>query len=457
MKIKDKRFLIVGAGISGIKSALFLKKRGGTVFVNDIKPQASLEKEVKILEENSIPYLFGEHREEFFLNQNYIIVSPGVPHRTELFNKARERGIEILGEIELASRFISTPIIAITGTNGKTTTTTLIGEILKGAGKDVFVGGNIGTPLIEYAEDDSKDLVVLEVSSFQLETISHFHPYGAILLNITPDHLDRYDGMEDYAEAKMRIFENQESFDFAVINVDDPWVNRYKYGILSEILPFSIKKELKKGAYYREEKIILRHQLLKGEEVINSKDIALKGLHNMENVMASLLTAIELGIELDSIRETLAKFTGLHHRVEFVDEIKGVSFYNDSKGTNVGATEKALAGFNEKVVLILGGRDKGGDYTFLKEEIKRVVKTIVAIGEAKEKIYNQLRDLVPVVISEGFEEAVKIAFNIAEKGDIVLLSPACSSFDMFSSYVERGNKFVEIVKKMKEELSYKDR
>lgn len=456
MQIKEKKFLVVGAGISGIKSALFLKKNGGVVFVNDNKPLDNLKNEAKILEENSIPFYFGGHKEEFFLDKDCIIVSPGVPHNTDLFNKARKKGIEIIGEMELASRFISTPIIAITGTNGKTTTTTLIGEILKNAGKNVFVGGNIGNPLIEYADDDSKDLVVLEVSSFQLETISHFHPYGAILLNITPDHLDRYDGMEGYAEAKMRIFENQETFDFAVINEDDFWIKKYKYGILSEVFSFSVKNEVKRGAFYKDNKIILRHPLLSNEEIILAKDIALKGLHNMENVMASVITALELGIDLESIKQTLKRFSGLHHRVEFVDEINGVKFYNDSKGTNVGATEKALAGFNDKVVLILGGRDKGGDYTFLNDEIRRIVKKIIAIGEAKDKIYQQLKDIIPVIKEESFESAIRTAYKNAEEGEIVLLSPACSSFDMFSSYVERGNKFVEIVKKMKEEFSGKD-
>lgn len=456
MQIKEKKFLVVGAGISGIKSALFLKKNGGDVFVNDNKPLDNLKNEAKILEENSIPFYFGGHKEEFFLDKDCIIVSPGVPHNTDLFNKARKKGIEIIGEMELASRFISTPIIAITGTNGKTTTTTLIGEILKNAGKNVFVGGNIGNPLIEYADDDSKDLVVLEVSSFQLETISHFHPYGAILLNITPDHLDRYDGMEGYAEAKMRIFENQETFDFAVINEDDFWIKKYKYGILSEVFSFSVKNEVKRGAFYKDNKIILRHPLLSNEEIILAKDIALKGLHNMENVMASVITALELGIDLESIKQTLKRFSGLHHRVEFVDEINGVKFYNDSKGTNVGATEKALAGFNDKVVLILGGRDKGGDYTFLNDEIRRIVKKIIAIGEAKDKIYQQLKDIIPVIKEESFESAIRTAYKNAEEGEIVLLSPACSSFDMFSSYVERGNKFVEIVKKMKEEFSGKD-
>lgn len=456
MQIKGKKFLIVGAGISGIKSALFLKKHGGEVFVNDIKPLEKLQNESKILEENSIPFFFGEHRKEFFLNRDYIIVSPGVPHKNSLFKMAIENNAEIMGEMELASRFISTPIIAITGTNGKTTTTTLIGEILKDAGKDIFVGGNIGNPLIEYADDDSKDLVVLEVSSFQLETIRHFHPYGAILLNITPDHLDRYDGMEDYAEAKMRIFENQESFDFAVTNNDDHWIKKYKYGILSELFFFSTKEEVKKGAFLKENEIVIRHPILKNEEKIKVEEIALKGLHNMENVMASVITALELGIDLETIKGTLKRFQGLHHRVEFVEEINGIKFYNDSKGTNVGATEKALAGFREKVILILGGRDKGGDYTFLSDEIKRIVKLIVAIGEAKDKIYDQLKDIVKVIKEESFEGAIKTSYQNAEKGEVVLLSPACSSFDMFSSYVERGNKFVEIVKKLKEETSGKD-
>ncbi len=453
MKVKDKRFLIVGAGISGIKSALFLKSRGGEVLVNDIKPPEQLIKEAEVLKMNGIDYFFGSHKEEFFLNNDFIIVSPGVPHSGELFKKAVKNGVEIMGEMELASRFISTPIIAITGTNGKTTTTTLTGEILNNAGRKVFVGGNIGNPLIEYADDDSGDLVVLEVSSFQLETIRHFHPYGAILLNITPDHLDRYDGMKSYAEAKARIFENQESFDFAVINEDDEWIKKLKYGILSEIFTFSLTHPVKKGAYFSNGKILINHPSLKNPEIIDANEIALKGVHNMENVMASVITAIELGVEMESIRDTLKNFKGLHHRVEFVDEINGIKFYDDSKGTNIGATEKALQGFCNQVVLILGGRDKGGEYTYLERELKRIVKKIIAVGEAKDKIYNQLKDLVPVEKAEGFEEAVRKAFSSAEKDEIILLSPACSSFDMFSSYVERGEKFVEIVKKIKEEVA----
>jgi len=455
MKLENKKVLVVGAGKSGISSARFLKARGAVVTVNDIKRETELKDEVKELNQLGIRYVLGEHPKELFLEQDLIVVSPGVPHRNEPFTTAREKGIEVIGELELAFRFISTPIIAITGTNGKTTTTTLIGEILKDAGVSVFVGGNIGTPLIDYAEDDSKTLVVLEVSSFQLETIKHFHPFGGVILNITPDHLDRYESMQDYAETKMRLFEHQESFDFAVLNADDEWIMRYKPSILSEINMFSTKKRLKKGCYLNDKGIKILHPTLKEPEVISFEDIRLKGVHNMENVMASVLTALELGVSIDNIKTTLKKFTGLKHRLEFVDEIEGVSFYDDSKGTNVGAVEKALESFNTPVVLILGGKEKGAGYSFLENQVRRIVKTIVAIGEAKERIYADLSHIKDVIKADSLEDAVRKAYSVAEKGDSVLLSPACSSFDMFSGYAERGEKFVEAVKKIKGEGVWK--
>lgn len=451
MNVKDKNVLVVGLGKSGLASALFLKRHGANVIVNDIKSEENFQKEKKILNENGICYIFGNHPEDIFLKQDLIVVSPGVPTNTKSFLEAYDKGIEIIGEMELAYRFISTPIIAITGTNGKTTTTTLLGEILKQDGIKVFVGGNIGTPLIEYADDDSADLVVLEVSSFQLETISHFHPYGGIILNITPDHLDRYSSMEEYASVKMRLFERQETFDFAVLNADDSWIMRHKPAILSDIYLFSTNKEVEKGAYYKDGKIHLKHPALKEKSEIHENEIKLKGIHNMENVMASAISALEVGVKFDTIREVLKNFEGLHHRVEFVDEINGISFYNDSKGTNVGAVERALAGFNNPVVLILGGRDKGGGYDFLIDQIKRVVKHVIALGEAKDNIYNDLHNYVTVEKVNSFEDAIYSAFRRAESGDVVLLSPACSSFDMFSSYTERGEKFVEIVKRIKSE------
>lgn len=457
MKLEGKKVLVVGAGKSGISSARFLKSRGALVTINDIKEEKELKNELKEIKALDIQYVLGGHSKELFLSQNLIVVSPGVPHNSEPFMAARQKGIEVIGELELAFRFISTPIIAITGTNGKTTTTTLIGEILKDAGISVFVGGNIGTPLIDYAEDDSKTLVVLEVSSFQLETIRHFHPFGGIILNITPDHLDRYESMQDYAETKMRLFEHQESFDFAVLNADDEWIMRYKPSILSEINLFSTKKRLKKGCYINDEGIKILHPALKEKETISFADIKLKGIHNMENVMASILTALELGVCIDNIKTTLKRFSGLSHRLEFVDEINGVSFYDDSKGTNVGAVEKALESFNKPVVLILGGKEKGAGYSFLEQQVQRIVKAIVAIGEAKDRIYDDLSHIKEVVKADTLDLAVRKAYSMAEKGEVVLLSPACSSFDMFSGYAERGEKFVEAVKKLKEEEVGKDR
>ncbi|GAB4434333.1 MAG: UDP-N-acetylmuramoyl-L-alanine--D-glutamate ligase [bacterium] len=452
MKLENKKVLVVGAGKSGIASARFLKSKGALVTINDIKGEEELENELLEIKGLGIPYIVGRHEKEVFAQQDLIVVSPGVPHDTEPFNVARKKGIEMIGEMELAFRFISTPIIAITGTNGKTTTTTLIGEILKNAGISAFVGGNIGTPLIEYAYDDSKDLAVVEVSSFQLETVRHFHPFGGVILNITPDHLDRYSSMEEYAETKMRLFDHMESFDFAVLNNDDDWIMRYKPSILAEIYLFSTKKKLKKGCFLGEEGIYVIHPSLKDMEYIRFEEIRLKGVHNMENVMASLLTTLELGVGIDKIRETLSSFSGLSHRLEYVDEIEGVSFYDDSKGTNVGAVEKALSSFKSPVVLIMGGKEKGAGYTFLEDQVKRIVKTIVAIGEAKEKIYEDLHNLTCVIKADTMEDAVRKAYEVSEKGDVVLLSPACSSFDMFSGYAERGEKFVEAVKKLKGEI-----
>ncbi len=453
MKLKDRNVLVVGLGKSGLSSALFLKKKGANVLVNDIGDEKLFVKETKILEENGINFIFGRHPEEVFLKQDLIVVSPGVPTNKDPFLKAYDKGIEIIGELELAYRFINTPIVAITGTNGKTTTTTLLGEILKKEGIEVFVGGNIGIPLIEYADDDSKDLVVLEVSSFQLETISHFHPYGGIILNITPDHLDRYSSIEEYAEVKMRLFERQETFDFAVLNADDEWIMKYRPAILSDVFQFSVNKELDKGAYYKDGEIILIHPSTNQKYIVHESNIKLKGIHNMENVMAASIAALELGVKIDTIIGVLQNFEGLRHRVEFVEEIKGVAFYNDSKGTNVGATERALAGLNKPVILILGGRDKGGGYEFLINQIKRTVKRVIALGEAKDNIYKDLHNYVNVEKVNSFEEAVYNAFKAAETGDIVLLSPACSSFDMFTSYAERGEKFVEIVRKIKAEVN----
>lgn len=457
MKLEKKRVLVVGAGKSGLSCAKFLKERGAVVTVNDIKSDLDLASEAEYLKSYDIPCVFGSHPRELFLEQDLIVVSPGVPHQGEPFSEAREKGVEIIGEMELAFRFISTPIVAITGTNGKTTTTTLVGEILRDGNIPVFVGGNIGTPLIEYANDDSKSIVVLEVSSFQLETVKHFHPFGGIILNITPDHLDRYNDMEDYAETKMRLFEHQESYDFGVLNADDEWIMRYKPGILAEIFLFSTKKAVNKGSYLDRNDIHIIHPSLSQKEVIKQEDIGLKGIHNMENVMAAIITGLELGVPFENIKTTLKRFKGLSHRLEFVEEINGVNFYDDSKGTNVGAVEKALECFNTPVILILGGKEKGAGYSYLEEEVSRVVKAVIAIGEAKDRIFNDLNKIKDVIKAETLEEAVLKSYEMAEKGDNVLLSPACSSFDMFKSYAERGEKFSEAVRKLKGEIVGKNR
>ncbi|HRV21530.1 MAG TPA: UDP-N-acetylmuramoyl-L-alanine--D-glutamate ligase [Syntrophorhabdaceae bacterium] len=438
MEIPD-RILIVGLGKTGVSVARFLGGQGKAITVTDTKTEAELSHAIAELKGVEFKGRFGGHNMDDFINQDMIVVSPGVDIEMPYIKEAVKRGIRVIGEIELASAFVDSPIIAITGTNGKTTVTSLMGEIFQAAFEYVFVGGNIGNPLVNYVMDDKKaDYVILEISSFQLETIHRFHPHISVLLNITEDHLDRYRSFDEYRDAKLRIFENQSGDDFAILNKNIE-LNR---PIKAKKLYFSAYDVVEEGAYYRDNKMYIRFN---GKEYTYRRDISpLPGTHNTENLLVVLLAAHIAGIERGVIEEVLKGFMGLPHRVEYVREINGVRFINDSKATNVDATKRALQGINDNIVLIAGGKDKGGSYRVMMDELKKV-KALILIGEARKRIIGELAGHVVIYEAADLDDAVKRAMDVAKKGDTVLFSPMCSSFDMFRDYKERGEIFKKIV------------
>lgn len=440
MKLPDK-ILIVGLGATGIATAKYLHSIGKQIALADEKSELELSSKLAELEGISFKGHFGPHRTEDFLAYPMIVLSPGVDSELPILKKARENGVRIAGEIELASTFIQEPIIAITGTNGKTTTTTLIGEIFRKAFGEVFVGGNIGTPLIQYLQGAAKSYVIVEISSFQLETIHSFKPNTAILLNIAEDHLDRYRTFNEYKEAKYRIFQNQTQSDYAIINANILPAIEGK----AKILPFSSQQETSEGAFSRNGNMYVRFE---GREYIYKRELSpLIGLHNTENILTALLTAHIYGIDQAITEDVLKTFKGLPHRIQFVRTKNGVSYYDDSKATNVESTKKALDSMDGKVILIAGGKDKGGSYEIIKTAAGKI-KAIVVIGEARQRIMDELGDDVKVFAETGMKEAVHRASDIAVEGDKVLLSPMCSSFDMFKDYKERGNVFRGIVESL---------
>lgn len=448
MDLKGKKVLVVGLARTGVSTAKFLVSKGARVRVSDSSPEEKLARSLEELKGLDLEIETGRHTEEWFIKADMIVVSPGVPLDIKPLSAAQHKGVVIISEIELASRFIDAPIIAITGTNGKTTTTTLIGEILKKSGKRVFVGGNIGNPLIEYVMEGNKaDFIVAEISSFQLEGIRDFRPYISILLNITEDHLDRYPSMEAYIQAKGLIYRNQRYTDYAVISADDVLVKRLTKGIEPRKIGFSREREVVDGIYYREGKIF---SSIMGDAVYEPERFRIKGVHNIENAMASIAACELAGCGRDTIQEALEEFHGLPHRVEFVTEIGGVSYYNDSKGTNIGATLSALTGFERNVILLAGGKDKGGDYSVMAPLVQEKVKGMILFGEARDKINKSIGSCTDTVLVGNLKEAMEVVKRTAVKGDTVLLSPACSSFDQFSGYAERGKVFRELVLAMKQ-------
>ncbi len=448
MDLHGKKALVVGLARTGLAAAAFLKAKGSIVSTSEMKPKEETGEGLQELEGMGLSQMeWGGHQAETFLSQDLIVVSPGVDLKIEPIQEALKKGIQVISEIELAYRFIHIPIIAVTGTNGKTTTTHLIGEMLKEEGKKVGVGGNVGDPLILFAEGGNRwEVLVVEISSFQLEAIEDFRPRISVLLNITEDHLDRYTRYEEYIEAKARIFVNQNSGDVAILNGDDPIVTGLGKKVKAAKILFSSEEKLQEGAFPNGEKIILR---LKGkEESYSLAKAPLKGVHNVENMMAALTAARVYGASKRAIENVLNRFEGLEHRLEFVREIDGIRFFNDSKGTNVGSVVKSLQSFSDPVILIAGGKDKNGDLSPLRGLIKERVKQLILIGEAKGRMKREWGGLTGTTLAQTLEEAVLLAYQRARRGDVVLLSPACSSFDMFKDYKERGKVFKDAVRRL---------
>lgn len=457
MDLNGKRVLVVGLGKSGVASALFLKAHGAQVTVSDTKSGDELRNEIPTLLDHGITVETGGHGDRTFRGQDLIVVSPGVPVDAPPLVQARALGETVIGEVELAAQFLRGPIIAITGSNGKTTTTTLTGEIMTAGGFPTLVGGNIGTPAVSLAERARPEtVIVLEVSSFQLETIRTFRPKVAVVLNVTPDHLDRHRTFEVYVDAKARIFENQragnnpQDEDFAVLNADDPTCGSMASRTRAQVYWFSRQKEVQQGAWVRDGNILFRDAKGQQHEIMQVSEIPLKGAHNLENVLAAVCAGMLMGCTPEKIRQAVQDFKAVEHRLEFVATIGGVDYYNDSKATNVDATIKALESFPANIHLILGGKDKGSDYSVLNELLRQRVKRVYAIGAAATKIESQIvssKNGGPELVhAETLENAIHKANSMAQSGDVVLLAPACASFDQFKNYEHRGQVFKEMVK-----------
>lgn len=451
MDLNNKRVLVVGLGKSGVASALFLKARGARVTVSDTKPQDQLGQEIPLLLDHGIAVETGGHGDRTFQGQDLIVVSPGVPADAPVLVQARALGEKVIGEIELASQFLPGNIVAITGSNGKTTTTTLVGEIVAASGFSTVVGGNIGTPAISLIEPATPEtVVVLEVSSFQLETIQTFHPKIAVVLNVTPDHLDRHHSFAAYVDAKARIFENQRPEDFAVLNADDATCVGLVSRTKAQVFWFSREQEVTQGAYVNEGRVLFR-RASQSHEIMLVSEIPLKGSHNVENVLAGVCAGALLGCAPEKIRHAVRNFKAVEHRLEYVATIRGVEYYNDSKATNVDATIKALESFPANIHLILGGKDKDSDYTVLNDLLRQRVKRVYTIGAAAKKIESQIEGAAEIVHAETLESAIKRAAANAQEGDVVLLAPACASFDQFRNYEHRGKTFKEVVQTLSSE------
>lgn len=449
MSYLGKTVVVAGAARSGIAAAHFLLMQGARVILTDSKGLAQLPGIAPLMSETVPGELcleLGGHREESFRNCDLVVVSPGVPLSIPEFEASRKAQIPVIAEIELAYRHLQGKIIGITGSNGKTTTTTLTAELLNGAGLRGRAAGNIGTPLIGFvSESKAEDIYAVELSSFQLESIRDFRPFVGSILNLTPDHMDRYADFDDYAAAKQRIFENQLKSDYAVLNADDPRTEAMAASVQATPVMFSRRKTLQRGVFLRDGMVVYRDD--EGETALfPANAIPIPGAHNLENVLAACAMAILAGANRESLEHSIRKFKGVEHRIEFVAEIDGVRYYNDSKATNVDATIKSLESFPGNILLIAGGRDKAGDFTVLRTLVQERVKRLVLIGEAAGKIRKALSGVVEMSEAGSMEEAVSLCRRIAQPGDVVLLAPACASFDMFDDYAHRGRAFKEAVR-----------
>ena len=455
------KVLVVGLGQTGLAAVKFFRKWGARVSVSESTAKSKINiKTLEILKEYGVYLESGGHTVGFFQSADLIFVSPGIPLDLEPLAAARNLSIPVVGEMAIVAQYIKTPVVAVTGTNGKTTVTTLLGELFKACGKKVFVGGNIGTPLFEYlAGPQDADVVVAEISSFQLDTggdAKGLHPAVALLLNITPDHLERYASFEAYTAAKFKIFAAQDSSDIAILNADDTdimkrqqlWPSSRKYFFGKNLNGLS-------GAAMHEKTIRLSESsqtedsLLLPDESYDLAGTSLETSANLQNAAAAILAARLLGCSSSDIKQGLRRFSPLAHRMSLLTEIGGVKYYDDSKATNVGAVHSALSALASPIILIAGGRDKGGEYSMLNDLVQQKVKKLLLIGEAKEKMARVLAPFTNVEVLDSLEEAVSRAADIADPGDIVLLSPACASFDMFENYAERGNYFKKSVFEIK--------
>jgi UDP-N-acetylmuramoylalanine--D-glutamate ligase len=451
LELSGREVVVVGLGVSGTWCARWLARLGARVIVSEIKPRGQLDP--SLLAELSTLGVTLEtegHRKETFTGADLIVVSPGVDHREEMVCAARNEGIPILGEMELASRWIRSPIVAVTGTNGKSTVTSLIGALIERAGFKVFVGGNIGTPLMAYvAQGVRSDYVVAEVSSFQLDTTTRFSPHVALILNISPDHLDRYPDYEAYVQSKMRIFENQTAGQYLILNDDDKQLASVPPRGQVSVLRYGKEKTARRQAYMDGEVIKTRVGGMAGP-AFSTRSFSLPGVHNLENLMAAILAGLALHLDPVVIQQTIDQFRGLPNRIEYLGMLRGVSFYNDSKATNVDSAVVAVKSFKRNIVLIAGGRHKGADYGPLVEASRGKVTHCVFLGEAKDLLLESFRDAARCTVADSLEEAVAKAYQAASPGDVVLLAPACSSFDMFSDYAHRGRIFKAAVKVLSE-------
>ena len=441
MDLIRKKSLVVGLGKSGVATARFLKRRGAAVTVTDMADEAELGPLATELRNLKIPMELGYHDNATFEKQDLIVISPGVPHTIPPLQQARDKGIPVLGEVELASRFITVPIVAVTGTNGKTTTTTLLGRMLKDSGRDVFVGGNIGDPLIGHVDHGRPvDMIVAEISSFQLDTIVTFRPHVAVLLNIAPDHLDRYPDFAAYVTSKCRLFSNQSAEDIAVVSGSDRSLLAKCGPLPTRTLFFKDRPPDEEGADIQGDRI---HLHLKGKAPLQISLSATRifGGHNLENVAAASLAALAAGATPEGILSAIKHFRGLPHRLEAIGRHNDVDYFNDSKATNIDAVVRALACFDQPIILIMGGRTKGDDFSVLVQPIRQHVKHLIVLGEAQDAIIAALGDSVATSRAQTMDDAVRQAQIMAAGGDTVLLSPACASFDMYRNYAERGDHF----------------
>lgn len=440
----NQKIVVVGAGKSGVALCRLLAGRGAQVVLSDRRPAESIAG-LDVLQGLNVVFDFAGHTEALFTAADLVVLSPGVPETIPPVVAAKQAGVEIIGEIELAARELVAPVIGITGTNGKSTTTELIGLMLKAWGKKTFVGGNLGEPLTEAVGHDW-DWVVVELSSFQLETIDRFHARYGLLLNISPDHLDRYPDMASYVQAKQRLFENMDADDVAILNADDSEVLQAAAGIAARKLLFSCRGPVAEGIGFNGSDIVWQYQGVSVRFPV--AELKLKGLHNIANVMAALLAPLSAGCPPQVAWQAACAFTGLPHRMALVRELDGVSWYDDSKGTNIGSVVMSLAGLEAPVTLIAGGKDKGGDFGILAEAVRSKVRHLVLIGEAAARMARELDGCTTIHRADSLEAAVLLAQQLTPAGGAVLLSPGCSSFDMFKSYIERGERFAACVRQL---------